>query len=453
MQISFSCGNAPAVSFLAGREGFAQNDGKLFPENRFPMKNRKSFSAFLVAALAALCVPASGGEKLPVTDVASGWEVSVEALPPLVVEGTNPPQGVAGAFIRHNGQGKLAVAGGALFPEKGPADGGKKKFYDTIWILEKGADAWKVDKGKLPEPAAYGVACGDYFFGGENETGKVKSRIWEGSIAPWIIPEDALVDPAPESRTEKFPGTIDNAAAFGTAFGKEYVAGGNFNGVPSNKAFRLVCESVPYGENEPRPFPWFTGYRNYTWKPLPDFPGAPRVQPVAALVATPRGGAGALVGGFYFDKATKTATLDRAGVIYYPNENKWETLPPLPESVSEAGLVGSCAVQDGEGGMLIFGGVNAKIFKDALENPAPDYLRREPAWYKFNADVLRLSFDADGNAKWEKLATVPATARAGASAVRGGDGSIYFVCGELKPGFRSPDCCRIKIRRAAGDRR
>ena len=379
------------------------------------MKNRKSFSAFLVAALAAFCVPASGGEKLPVTDVAPGWEVSVEALPPLVVEGTNPPQGVAGAFILENGR-DLSVAGGALFPEKGPADGGKKKFYDTIWTLDASKNAWAVRKEKLPVPAAYGISFGSAWLGGENSDGKLDAACLGHNAFTEIFPA--------------LPATVDNAAG-----AEPWIGGGNVGGVPANKAFELQINSFPGKRHE--------------WKPLPDFPGAPRVQPVAGRLRTPRGDAFALVGGFYFDKATKTATLDRAGVIYYPRENKWETLPPLPESVSEAGLVGSCAVRDGEGGMLIFGGVNAKIFKDALEKPAPDYLRHEPAWYKFNADVLRLSFDADGNAKWEKLATVPATARAGASAVRGGDYSIYFVCGELKPGFRSPDCCRIKIRRAA----
>ena len=383
------------------------------------MKNRKSFSAFLVAALAAFCVPASGGEKLPVTDVAPGWEVSVEALPPLVVEGTNPPQGVAGAFILKNGRG-LSVAGGALFPEKGPADGGKKKFYDTIWTLDASKNAWAVRKEKLPVPAAYGISFGSAWLGGENSDGKLDAA---------CLGHNALTEIFPA-----LPATVDNAAG-----AEPWIGGGNVGGVPANKAFEFQVNSFPTKSHE--------------WKPLPDFPGAPRVQPVAGRLRTPRGDAFALVGGFYFDKATKTATLDRAGVIYYPKENKWETLPPLPESVSEAGLVGSCAVEDGEGGMLIFGGVNAKIFKDALENPAPDYLRHEPAWYKFNADVLRLSFDADGNAKWEKLAAVPAIARAGASAVRGGDYSIYFVCGELKPGFRSPDCCRIEIRRAAGDRR
>ena len=374
------------------------------------------------SALTALCVPALAGcaaESLTVSDVAPGVEISVKKLPPLVVEGTNPAQGVAGAFVRISGT--PYVAGGALFPEKGPADGGKKKFYDTVWKLDFEKNAWVVCSEKLPVPAGYGVSRGRMWLGGENADGKLDSQ-WDFSGAA----EEKI------RAWKKMPVTLDNAA--GAAM---FVGGGNANGVPANKAFEYWINSFPGKKCE--------------WKALPDFPGTPRVQPVAGLLKTPRGNAFALVGGFYFDKETKKATVDRAGVIYYPREKKWEMLPPLPEEISEAGLVGSCAVADSRGGMLIFGGVNAKIFREALENPAPDYLRHDPAWYKFNADVLRLSFDKDGNAKWEKLATVPATARAGASAaspisIKAAREKIYFICGELKPGFRSPDCCLIEIK-------
>ena len=228
---------------------------------------------------------------------------------------------------------------------------------------------------------------------------------------------------------------LEAAGFIETVQGKgSFVAGGNVDGVPSNRAFLRAADGA--------------------WEALPDFPGTPRVQPVAGTLETPRGEAFALVGGFHFDAEKKRATLDRAGFVYFPREKTWEALPPLPETLSGAGLVGCAAVNDGAGGMLIFGGVNAEIFREALENPPPDYLRRAPAWYRFNADVLRLSFGADGKAKWEKLGNVPATARAGASAAvvgarRGPAGTeldVVFVCGELKPGFRSPECVRIRIR-------
>lgn len=361
---------------------------------------------FAASALAG-CTFNDGAANKPVPAA----EISVTPLPPLVVEGTHPAQGVAGAFISCDGT-NIYVGGGALFPEKGPADGGKKRFYDTIWLLNlpDSASGWE-PIWRMPEPMAYGVSAGGDWIGGENDEGKSDCR------STYFRYHDEV------AKLTTFPVKIDNAAG-----NFAFIGGGNVDGVPANKAFRLAPHQV---------------------EPLPDFPGTPRVQPVAGILKTPRGTAFALVGGFYFDKATKKATVDRAGVIYYLKEKKWEMLPPLPEAVSEAGLVGSCAVDDGQGGMLIFGGVNAKIFKEALENPAPDYLLHEPGWYKFNADVLRLSFDKDGNAKWEKLASLPETARAGASVVKPLASTtkqkIFFVCGELKPGFRSPDCCLIEI--------
>lgn len=375
------------------------------------MKSRKTFPALFVAALAAFCVPAfvAGCCCSEKPSACAAAEISVETLPPLVVAGTAPAQGVAGAFVVQT-PCEILVAGGALFPEKGPADGGKKRFYDTIRSLDlTNPAAWSVRPETLPVPAAYGVSDGGEWLGGENADGKLASCVEVSAQNGKISVGGTL------------PATLDNAAG-----ANGFLAGGNANGVPANKAFLRRAETQD-------------------WSALPDFPGTPRVQPVAGELKTPRGNAFALVGGFYFDAATKKATLDRAGVIYFPETKTWEPLPPLPEDVSEAGLVGACAVADGCGGMLIFGGVNAKIFKDALENPAPDYQRHEPAWYKFNADILRLSFDDAGNARWENLATVPATARAGASAIRVPDGSVYFLCGELKPGFRSPDCVRLKI--------
>ena len=57
-------------------------------------------------------------------------------------------EGFAGAFagVSH---GSLIVAGGANFPDKKPWDGGKKIWYDTVFVLERPDGEWKV-AGKLP---------------------------------------------------------------------------------------------------------------------------------------------------------------------------------------------------------------------------------------------------------------------------------------------------------------
>lgn len=53
--------------------------------------------------------------------------------------------------------GALVVAGGANFPDKKPWEGGKKTWYDTVFVLDKPDGKWKV-AGKLPRPLGYGVS-------------------------------------------------------------------------------------------------------------------------------------------------------------------------------------------------------------------------------------------------------------------------------------------------------
>ena len=65
-------------------------------------------------------------------------------------------EGFAGPFAGVS-NGALIVAGGAKFPDKKPWEGGKKVWYDTVFVLEKPNGEWKV-AGKLPRPLGYGVS-------------------------------------------------------------------------------------------------------------------------------------------------------------------------------------------------------------------------------------------------------------------------------------------------------
>ncbi len=64
--------------------------------------------------------------------------------------------GVAGAFAGVSG-GALIVAGGANFPDKPPWEGGKKVYYDDVYVLTNGATYW-LHSGKYPHPVAYGIS-------------------------------------------------------------------------------------------------------------------------------------------------------------------------------------------------------------------------------------------------------------------------------------------------------
>jgi len=65
-------------------------------------------------------------------------------------------EGFAGSFAGVS-NGALLVAGGANFPDKKPWEGGKKVWYDSVFVLERPDGKWKA-AGRLPRPLGYGVS-------------------------------------------------------------------------------------------------------------------------------------------------------------------------------------------------------------------------------------------------------------------------------------------------------
>jgi N-acetylneuraminate epimerase len=65
--------------------------------------------------------------------------------------------GFGGMYAGVSG-GALIVAGGANFPDEPFWEGGQKRWYDTIYVLEDPKGAWQVAQHKLPQPMGYGVS-------------------------------------------------------------------------------------------------------------------------------------------------------------------------------------------------------------------------------------------------------------------------------------------------------
>jgi N-acetylneuraminate epimerase len=65
-------------------------------------------------------------------------------------------EGFAGPFAGTHGSA-LIVGGGANFPDKMPWEGGKKVWYDRVFVLESPDGNWH-EAGKLPRPLGYGVS-------------------------------------------------------------------------------------------------------------------------------------------------------------------------------------------------------------------------------------------------------------------------------------------------------
>jgi hypothetical protein len=104
------------------------------------------------------CSPVFGAvEKIP-TQGTLKWS-ELPQLPP--APGHKEQVGLAGTFAGIYND-SLIVAGGANFPNVRPWEGGKKVWWDDVFVLEKTAEGkyrWVTDKSfKLPQPSAYGIS-------------------------------------------------------------------------------------------------------------------------------------------------------------------------------------------------------------------------------------------------------------------------------------------------------
>lgn len=85
--------------------------------------------------------------------------------------------------------------------------------------------------------------------------------------------------------------------------------------------------------------------------------------------------------------------------------------------------------------LILTGGVNYHIFKNALDGKAgKDYLTHAPSWYKFNNDILFYDFT---HKTWTTKVNISGMARAGGILLYR-EGCLYMICGEIKPGIRTP---------------
>ena len=78
---------------------------------------------------------------------------------------------------------------------------------------------------------------------------------------------------------------------------------------------------------------------------------------------------------------------------------------------------------------------------DSLRAEAAQYLRHPVEWYHFNTDLL--VYDTETQ-QWGQLGSHEPLARAGAGAVII-DQRVTVICGELKPGIRTPQVNQLDL--------
>lgn len=311
-------------------------------------------------------------------------------------------EGMAGMFAGVS-KGRLFCMGGANFPDKKPWEGGRKIWYDAIFMYTEKA-GWVKLSQTLPAPLAYGVSIsfGDeiLLIGGNNETSHttaVFSLCWNG---------DSLT-------VRKYPDLpLPLANTAGARIGNlVMIAGGtdSFSGTPQ-AAFLGFDLSQP----------------DQGWFELPAWPGGPRMQAVAGVYKQSlylfSGEGPALI-----KDGKPLRNLLKDAYCFTPKKSKgkwqgsWERLPDLPKSVS-ASASPVPLLNDQE--FFFWGGVDADATQHT--NPAvhPGLGSRlvlfDPAAKKWT--------DKGSVEQWMSRVTLPSVQW---------KKSWLFISGEIKPGIRT----------------
>ncbi len=316
----------------------------------------------------------------------------------------------------------LMVAGGANFPDSMPWMGGKKKYYDELYVFKKENNhtALYPTIFKLPVPIAYAASCstpqGVLYAGGENDHGisnKVILLQWNPAT------ENIIIKKLPD-----LPVAVTNAAA--TVNGnKVYIAGGETAVAATDHFYSLDLNNQAAG-----------------WKQLPAIP-KPVSHTVLAVHSNGNNKSVFLIGG---RKKNANGISDLYATVYEFDlkKNLWKEKQPLPYPLS-AGT----GMSTGDGYVWIFGGDKGTTFHQAETliaaiNAEKEDVKKQAliqqkntlqaAHPGFSKEILRYNTITG---KWMKAGSIPFDAPVTTVASLWGK-DIVIPGGEIRAGVRTP---------------
>lgn len=320
---------------------------------------------------------------------------------------------------------KIIIGGGANFPDSMPWLGGKKKYYDEVFVYERKDSVLQLSQQqyKLPEPIAYPAVCsaanGIVYAGGENNNGL--------SAKAWLI-NVAANDSVQFTSLPSLPAAVTNAAL--TAVDHlVYLAGGEITAGVSSKFYCLDLNDTLPG-----------------WKELAVLP---RPTSHGLLIAQS--------GGLYFiggRMKTKTGISDLYASVYFYDfsANQWTEKKSLPYALS-AGT----GVPYQSGKILLFGGDKGETFHKteeliaAIANEKDSVKKKELVQQKINVQSTHPGFSKQvllyntGKDEWIVAGTIPFDVPATTTAFISGS-FVFIPSGEIKAGIRSPYILSGKFR-------
>jgi N-acetylneuraminate epimerase len=311
--------------------------------------------------------------------------------------------GFAGPFAgTHNGA--LIVAGGANFPGKPPWEGGTKTWYDTVFMLEKPGDAWKVG-GRLSRPLGYGVSLstkdGVVCIGGSDAQRHYTEAFllrWEGDKI-----KTSSLPPLPR------PCANFSGALLGNTI---YVAGGIETAASTNALKTFWSLDL--------------GAKKSQWRELEPWPGPARMLAVAAA----QGDSFFLVSGTDLsgDAQGKPVRRYLSDAYRYQPGRGWKRVADLPRAAVAAPT--PAPVLD-RSTFLVLGGDDG-----ALVNFQP--LDQHPG---FPRSIFAYDIPTD---TWKPFGEMP-IAHVTTTMTRW-NGGFVMPSGEVRPGVRSPKVWTLQLK-------
>jgi N-acetylneuraminate epimerase len=342
--------------------------------------------------------------------------------------------GLAGAINGVNNN-VLIIAGGSNFPNGLPWEGGKKTYYNSIFILQKkgGQYCWN-DKVKsvLPEPIAYcgntSTPSGIVYVGGENENG-ISNKCF---LLTWNEKEsEVLVKPLPDlplSLTNVAVTNIDDVV---------FAAGGDEEKSSSNSFFSLDLKD-----------------KNLHWKKLPDLPIA--LANGTAVAQNAKSQKEIFIIGGRSKTSSGISDLHHTTFAFDVQKQEWKKCADISDGKNVINLSAAAGVALGENKILITGGDNGKTFHQiemliakiaaAKTREEKEKLTKEKndlSIHHKGFDRSLLLYNTNSDA-WAKIGELPFPAHVTTADVKW-EGNIIVSNGEIKPGVRTPDVMMGKI--------
>ncbi|OIR12226.1 N-acetylneuraminate epimerase precursor [mine drainage metagenome] len=352
------------------------------------------------------------------------WRI-IEELPNKNISQDN--LGIAGAVIGVN-ENVMMVAGGSNFPDAKPWEGGKKEYYDDIFVLQLKNHSFKWNKTintKLLQPIAYsacvstdsGIVC----IGGENAKGLSK----EVFIFKWDKKNQKIAFKSLPS----LPAPVTNLSA--TCIGnKIYIVGGE-----NEKNALANFMSIDLDEENPQ------------WQILPSLPNA-LSHTVSVTQSNGKEDCIYVIGGRAKSDSGIT-NLFSSVFCFIPSSNNWKKLNNINNDHKVIHISAASAVPFGKKFIIISGSDDGTFFSQlehlnlSITRASNDDERQVLIQRKMNIIHNHPGFNKSVllyntvTGKWSNIGVMP-YAPVTTTALKW-ENKIFIAGGEIKPGERTPD--------------